>query len=85
MTIRVTQPDTGYASHSVRIMIDGVYVGDIGRGGSVSGQSSAPAEFPWKVEAICGSYRAESVGHGDADLQIHWLIPPAMEMRKIAK
>ena len=85
MTIRVTQPDTYHASQSVRILIDGVYIGSIGPGGSISGESSVPAEYPWKVEAICGTFHAQSFGHGDADLQIQWLIPAAMELRKIVK
>ena len=83
MTVRVTQPDTGYASHSVRIMLDGVYIGSIGPGESITGQSATGGEEPWHLIATCGTFRAEAYGLQDAAFQIAWTLPAKMELRNV--
>ena len=81
MTIRVTQPDTVYASHSVRIMLDGAYIGSIGPGESITGQSATGGSEPWHMVATCGLFRAEAYGLQDAVFQIAWTLPAKMELR----
>lgn len=82
MIVRVTQPDSGMASHSVAVYLDGAYIGSVGPGESVSGESHAEPGTPWKALAVCGLYRAELIGITDANLTIQWSKATGMELRK---
>ena len=83
MTVRVTQPDTGNASHSVRIMLDGVYVGSVGPGETITGHPITGWDEPRCLFATCGMFRAEAYGLRDMTLNIAWTIPARMELRPI--
>lgn len=84
MTITVTQIDSEYSSTGVDIYVQGVKLGQIGRGGSV------PSEVPYtdqcEVVAECGSYKKRMVVGGYADILVKWVLnPPDMAMERKRK
>lgn len=84
MTITVTQIDSEYASTGVDIYVQGVKLGQIGRGGSVS--TEVPYTDRCEVVAECGSYKKRMVVGGDADILVKWVLnPPDMEMERKRK
>ena len=79
MTITVTQIDSEYASTGVDIYVQGVKLGQIGRGGSLS--TEVPYTDRCEVVAECGSYKKRMVVGGDADILVKWVLnPPDMAL-----
>lgn len=74
MTITVTQIDSESASTGVDIYVQGVKLGQIGRGGSVS--TEIPYTDQCEVVAECGSYKKRMVVGGDADILVKWVLNP---------
>ena len=83
MIVVVTQPNTRVASDGVRVYIDGTYIGTIGPGGSISGESKGDPRYPFEVKAVCGFYDAKYHGYADVRLNVNWsLDPPQMLLEK---
>ena len=84
MTITVTQIDSEYASTDVDIYVQGVKLGQIGRGGSLS--TEVPYTDRCEVVAECGSYKKRMVVGGDADILVKWVLnPPDMALERKRK
>lgn len=84
MTITVTQIDSEYASTGVDIYVQGVKLGQIGRGGSLS--TEVPYTDRCEVVAECGSYKKRMVVGGDADILVKWVLnPPDMALERKRK
>lgn len=81
MTITVTLIDSDYASTGVDIYVQGVKLGQIGPGGSVS--TEVPYTDRCEVVAECGSYKKYMIVGGDADILVKWVLnPPDMVLER---
>lgn len=81
MNVTVTQIDHPNASTGVDIYVQGVKLGQIGRGGSVS--TEIPYTDQCEVVAECGSYKKRMVVGGDADILVKWVLnPPDLVMER---
>lgn len=80
MKLTISQVNNEYASPAVYVYVAGRELGQIGAGESVSTETDMA---PCPVRAVCGSYSANMVVGGDADLVVSWTLrPPGMELSR---
>lgn len=81
MTITVTQIDSEYASTGVDVYVQGVKLGQIGRGGFVS--IEVPYTDQCEIVAECGVYRKKMIVGGDSNILVKWVLnPPDMVLER---